>query len=146
MSLVTVSPKEMWEYCIFGLLHFAYNHLFLGCLVGPEEDIPRKMEYMDFVCHAPSDYFHAKNAPYPLIKTEPELCFIWTGIGPEIRAAPSVDEIFGVKDNSETDTSTPLVSSCVKGTKDKDKEKDVKEKEKHRDKEEKRERVKLEVD
>ncbi|KAI5939457.1 GATA zinc finger domain-containing protein 1 [Manis javanica] len=26
-------------------------------IIGPEEDLPRKMEYLEFVCHAPSEYF-----------------------------------------------------------------------------------------
>ncbi|XP_072946467.1 GATA zinc finger domain-containing protein 1 [Epargyreus clarus] len=49
-------------------------------IIGPEEELPRKLEYMDFVMHAPSDYYKASNSPYPL--TEDELNnytgYIWT--------------------------------------------------------------------
>lgn len=64
-------------------------------ILGPEEDLPRKLEFMEFVCHAPSDYYKCNNAPYPTNSTEPDLCFVWTSIGPKIRTTPSRDEIFG---------------------------------------------------
>lgn len=49
-------------------------------IIGPEEDMPRKLEYMEFVMHAPSDYYKASNSPYPLIAPELEeyAGFIWT--------------------------------------------------------------------
>ncbi|GFS27694.1 GATA zinc finger domain-containing protein 1 [Elysia marginata] len=65
-------------------------------ILGPEEDLPRKMEFMEFVCHAPSDYFRARDAPYKTISNEPNLCYIWTSIGPKITVTPTIDEIFGV--------------------------------------------------
>ncbi|CAG5129591.1 unnamed protein product [Candidula unifasciata] len=68
-------------------------------ILGPEEDLPRKMDYMEFVCHAPSDYFRAHDAPYKTVNPEPKLCYIWTSIGPQIQTAPSIDEIFGISDN-----------------------------------------------
>lgn len=112
-------------------------------ILGPEEDIPRKMEYMEFVCHAPSDYFLAKNTPYPTRPKETDLCFIWTSVGPEIRMVPSVDEIFGVKDEEDLVVLSPepLPVSGPKSSKDKEgKEKD---KEKHR---EDRRSIKMEID
>jgi len=33
-------------------------------IIGPEEEIPRKMEVFTFVMHAPSDYYFNKAAPY----------------------------------------------------------------------------------
>lgn len=64
-------------------------------ILGPEEDIPRKLECMEFVCHAPSEYFKAKNAPYPVFPYKPESCFIWTRIGPQIKPLPTQEEVFG---------------------------------------------------
>ena len=79
------------------------------------------MEYMDFVCHAPSDYFKARNTPYPVLGKDPDLCFIWTSLGPEIRTTPSVDEIFGVKDEGEDSAaSSDIVPSSGKGGKERE--------------------------
>ncbi|XP_070536647.1 GATA zinc finger domain-containing protein 1-like [Ptychodera flava] len=61
-------------------------------ILGPEEDLPRKMEYMEFVCHAPSEYYKAKTAPYDVIPTSHDAGYIWTGIGPS--KPPSTAEIF----------------------------------------------------
>lgn len=49
---------------------------------GPEEDLPRKMEYLEFVCHAPSEYFKSRSSPFPTIPIRPEKGYIWTHIGP----------------------------------------------------------------
>ncbi|CAB1320543.1 unnamed protein product [Coregonus sp. 'balchen'] len=49
---------------------------------SPEEDLPRKMEYLEFVCHAPSEYFKSRSCPYPTIPIRPEKGYIWTHIGP----------------------------------------------------------------
>lgn len=110
-------------------------------ITGPEEDIPRKMEFMDFVCHAPSDYFKAPKTPYPVVQKDSDLCFIWTSLGPEIRTTPSVDEIFGVKDEGEEASASVDVPLSAKSVKDKD----GKEKDKNREKEDRR-AVKMEVD
>ncbi|XP_046404159.1 GATA zinc finger domain-containing protein 1 [Ischnura elegans] len=47
-------------------------------ILGPEEDIPRKLNCMEFIMHAPSEYFKAKNSPYPTVNSRGEGCFIWT--------------------------------------------------------------------
>ncbi|XP_059154765.1 GATA zinc finger domain-containing protein 1-like [Physella acuta] len=75
-------------------------------ILGPEEELPRKMEYMEFVCHAPSDYFRARDAPYKTVNPEPKLCYIWTSIGPQIQTTPSIDEIFGISDPSILDANS----------------------------------------
>ncbi|KAG8223285.1 hypothetical protein J437_LFUL001562 [Ladona fulva] len=49
-------------------------------ILGPEEDIPRKLDCMDFIMHAPSDYFKAKNSPYPTLSSREDGYFIWTGL------------------------------------------------------------------
>lgn len=61
-----------------------YSPVFTGiCFIkGPEEDLPRKMEYLEFVCHAPSEYFKSRSSPFPTIPTRPEKGYIWTHIGP----------------------------------------------------------------
>lgn len=55
---------------------------------GPEEDLPRKLEYMEFVMHAPSDYYKASNSPYPLTDSEVNNYngFIWTSMEPKERS------------------------------------------------------------
>lgn len=56
-------------------------------LIGPEEDHPRLLSCMEFVMHAPSDYYHNKNTPYPpadcnILGTSKgeQSGFIWTNI------------------------------------------------------------------
>ncbi|CAL1685688.1 unnamed protein product [Lasius platythorax] len=53
-------------------------------IIGPEEDLPRKLECMEFVMHAPSDYFKLKNTPYPPALTEKGIGYIWTTLRNEI--------------------------------------------------------------
>ncbi|KAK3106478.1 hypothetical protein FSP39_020731 [Pinctada imbricata] len=67
-------------------------------ILGPEEDLPRRLEFMEFVCHAPSDYYKCRFGPFPTIDQSPELCYIWTNVGEQIQLVPSSDEIFGLKD------------------------------------------------
>jgi hypothetical protein len=55
-------------------------------LIGPEEDMPRKLSYLQHVMSAPSDYYYEKNTPYPgshvddLYKEETKKGFIWTNL------------------------------------------------------------------
>ncbi|XP_077346926.1 GATA zinc finger domain-containing protein 1 [Lithobates pipiens] len=51
-------------------------------IIGPDEDLPRKMDCLDFVCHAPSEYFKSRSSPFPTLPSRPERGFIWTHIGP----------------------------------------------------------------
>ena len=52
-------------------------------ILGPEEDTPRSLDTLEFVCHAPSDYYRHKS-PYPL-QPEPlasaNLGYTWTRLG-----------------------------------------------------------------
>lgn len=50
-------------------------------IVGPEDDLPRKMEYLEFVCHAPSEYFKSRSSPFPTIPIRPEKGYVWTHLG-----------------------------------------------------------------
>lgn len=85
------------------------------------------MEYMEFVCHAPSDYFKSNKAPYPTINNSPELCYIWSSLGPEIRVAPAkLDDVFGPEDNLKTDNNvsqTPPKKTKVEKVKVKEEKK-----------------------
>lgn len=74
---------------------------------------------MEFICHAPSDYFRARDAPYKTVNPEPKLCYIWTSIGPQIQTVPSIDEIFGISD------STSIGGSSARGKIDKERSKDA---------------------
>ncbi|XP_013777638.1 GATA zinc finger domain-containing protein 1-like [Limulus polyphemus] len=65
-------------------------------IIGPEEDIPRKLDCLEFVCNAPAEYFKAHHSPYPTQPSRPEMCFIWTRIGPQIKPLPSQEEVFGI--------------------------------------------------
>lgn len=56
------------------------------------------MEAFEFVCRATSEYYKAKDAPYPVRTIKPELGYVWTRFGPEIRVLPTQEEIFGFKD------------------------------------------------
>ncbi|GLH01533.1 hypothetical protein R5R35_006660 [Gryllus longicercus] len=47
-------------------------------IIGPEEDIPRKLDCMEFIMHAPSDYYKDRNTPYPPVQSAEEGPFIWT--------------------------------------------------------------------
>uniref|UniRef100_A0A8C5QAA2 GATA zinc finger domain-containing protein 1 n=1 Tax=Leptobrachium leishanense TaxID=445787 RepID=A0A8C5QAA2_9ANUR len=51
-------------------------------IIGPDEDLPRKMECLDFVCHAPSEYFKSRSSPFPTLPSRPEKGYIWTRVGP----------------------------------------------------------------
>lgn len=52
--------------------------------IGPDEDCPRKLSCLEFVMHAPSNYYHNKSMPYPLPDGEddctPNNGFIWTNM------------------------------------------------------------------
>ena len=68
----------------------------LFSFIGPSEEIPRKLEYMEFVCHAPADYYKPKRAVIDSLHSKPpDTGFIWTSIGPQVCKLPTTDEIFG---------------------------------------------------
>lgn len=55
--------------------------------IGPEEDLPRRLSAMQFVMHAPSNYYHDKTNPYPapdVLQKDNQLSnyygFIWTNL------------------------------------------------------------------
>jgi hypothetical protein len=54
-------------------------------IVGPEEELPRRLECFTFVMHAPDDYFYYRNAPYPTKSHKPDQEYIMTRLGPKVR-------------------------------------------------------------
>ncbi|CAG2180186.1 unnamed protein product [Oppiella nova] len=70
--------------------------------LGPEEDIPRKLECMNFVCHAPSDYYKDRYSPYPTLLSRPESGFIWTRIGPQMTKISNKDQILKESELSDS--------------------------------------------
>ncbi|XP_056670238.1 GATA zinc finger domain-containing protein 1-like [Monodelphis domestica] len=68
LILTLASPKDQFDPASY--------------IIGPEEDLPRKMEYLEFVCHAPSEYFKSRSSPFPTVPTRPENGYIWTHVGP----------------------------------------------------------------
>ncbi|KAK4301416.1 hypothetical protein Pmani_026450 [Petrolisthes manimaculis] len=62
-------------------------------IIGPEEDIPRKLEYMEFECHAPSDYFKDQTSPYSTMTYQPQSCFVWSRLGPQIKPLEKAKEL-----------------------------------------------------
>ena len=56
-------------------------------VIGPEEDLPRKLEYFTFVMHAPDDYFHYKKAPYPTIAINADQEYLVARQGPKVSSS-----------------------------------------------------------
>ena len=54
-------------------------------IIGPEEELPRKMEFFTFVMHAPDDYFFYKSAPYPTLSISTDQEYVVTRAGPKVR-------------------------------------------------------------
>lgn len=51
-------------------------------ILGPEEEITRKLECMEFIMHAPSDYYKARSTPYPLVHPPLEKGYVWSNLEP----------------------------------------------------------------
>lgn len=47
---------------------------------GLEEDLPRSLDCMEFVMHAPSDYYKSNTTPYPTIHAPARPGYIWTSM------------------------------------------------------------------
>lgn len=46
--------------------------------IGPEEDLPRDLECMQFVCRPPSEYFMKTRSPFLTASCQTEKGIIWT--------------------------------------------------------------------
>ena len=53
--------------------------------MGPEEELPRRLEHFTFVMHAPDDYFYYANAPYPTATVDKDQEYLLTRLGPKVR-------------------------------------------------------------
>eukprot|EP00057_Strongylocentrotus_purpuratus_P034717 XP_796303.1 PREDICTED: GATA zinc finger domain-containing protein 1-like [Strongylocentrotus purpuratus] len=62
-------------------------------ILGPEEELPRSLEFMEFVCHAPSDYYRLVKSPYPVVPVRGERGFVWSSVLPSSK--PSTTNVFG---------------------------------------------------
>ncbi|CAH1164412.1 unnamed protein product [Phaedon cochleariae] len=49
-------------------------------IIGPEEDISRSLDCMEFVMHAPSDYYKSRTTPYPTVSAPADPGYIWTSL------------------------------------------------------------------
>lgn len=49
-------------------------------IVGPEEELPRSLRCMEFIMHAPSDYFKSSTTPYPSISAPAVPGYLWTSL------------------------------------------------------------------
>jgi len=49
-------------------------------IIGPEEDFPRNLDCMEFIMHAPSDYYKSKVTPYSTVGQSAESGFIWASM------------------------------------------------------------------
>ena len=73
--------------------------------LGPEEDSPRPLNSMEFVCHAPSDYYQHKS-PFPL-QPDPinltNLGYVWTRLG-VVQMARKGEQIEEIETNNQEAT------------------------------------------
>jgi len=51
-------------------------------IIGPDEEVPRHLDCMEFVMHAPSDYYKCRTTPYPTVYPTAKPGFIWTSLEP----------------------------------------------------------------
>ncbi|XP_072174040.1 GATA zinc finger domain-containing protein 1-like [Diadema setosum] len=61
-------------------------------ILGPDEELPRSMEFMEFVCHCPSDYYRFLKTPYPIVPVKETSGFMWSSVLP--RSNPTTKQIF----------------------------------------------------
>ena len=63
-------------------------------VLGPEEELPRRMEVFTFVMHAPDDYFYNRRAPYRTAAPPSDTSFTSTRLGPRLRKNVNGKDIF----------------------------------------------------
>jgi len=57
-------------------------------VIGPEEEIARKLSHFRFVMNVPSDYYCLKHSPYPTLPaTLPRAGYVWTSLRPTLTAS-----------------------------------------------------------
>lgn len=70
-----------------------HNFELRNFVLGPEEDIPRKLECMEFVCNATIDYFKP-SSPYSVLKAKVDTNrgYVWSRLGHKIVTKEELDE------------------------------------------------------
>lgn len=63
-------------------------------ILGPEEELPRRMEVFSFVMHAPDDYFYNRKAPYKTTTLPTDHNFTSTRLGPRLRKNVDGKDVF----------------------------------------------------
>ena len=63
-------------------------------ILGPEEELPRRMEVFTFVMHAPDEYFYNRRAPYRTATLPTDSNFTSTRLGPRLRKNVDGKDIF----------------------------------------------------
>jgi len=63
-------------------------------ILGPEEELPRRMEVFTFVMHAPDDYFYNRKAPYNTNSLPTDHSFTSKRLGPRLRKNVDGKDIF----------------------------------------------------
>ena len=63
-------------------------------ILGPEEELPRRMEVFTFVMHAPDDYFYNRRAPYRTSQLPSDSNYTSTRLGPRMRKDVNGKQIF----------------------------------------------------
>lgn len=63
-------------------------------IVGPEEELPRRLEIFTFVMHAPDDYFYNRRAPYRTPIRPPGTNYTSMRLGPRLRKTIDGKDIY----------------------------------------------------
>lgn len=63
-------------------------------IVGPEEELPRKLEVFTFVMHAPDDYFYNRRAPYRTESRPTDTNFRSVRLGPRLRKTVDNKDVY----------------------------------------------------
>jgi len=63
-------------------------------IVGPEEELPRKLEVFTFVMHAPDDYFYNRRAPYRTESRPADTNFRSVRLGPRLRKTVDNKDVY----------------------------------------------------
>jgi len=63
-------------------------------IVGPEEELPRKLEVFTFVMHAPDDYFYNRKAPYRTESRPTGTNYTSVRLGPRLRKTVDNKDIY----------------------------------------------------
>ena len=63
-------------------------------VIQPKEELPRKLEYLTFVMHAPDDYFCYRKAAYPTVSIQTDQQYVVTWQGLRVRMTNSERPVY----------------------------------------------------